>query len=111
MIPCPVRRMAPKARRLTRRSSPKEYVPAAAALGLASWSVMCLPSVSHRTDSTAVHPHRWAHSNQPGSSRMARICCRGVVEEADVDALSDVLGSAVGETLQPARVSLWLCEP
>ena len=28
-----------------------------------------------------------------------------------MDALSDVLTSAVGETLQPAYVSLWLREP
>jgi hypothetical protein len=42
---------------------------------------------------------------------MAHICCKGVVEEADLDALSDVLRSAVGETPQPAHVSLWLREP
>jgi hypothetical protein len=32
-------------------------------------------------------------------------------EETDLDALSSVLTSAVGETLQPAHVSLWLREP
>jgi hypothetical protein len=42
---------------------------------------------------------------------MAHIACKGVVEEADLDALSDVLTSAVGETLQPAHVSLLLREP
>jgi hypothetical protein len=41
---------------------------------------------------------------------MAHICCNGVVEEAELDALSDVLRSAVGETLQHAHVSLWLRE-
>jgi hypothetical protein len=41
---------------------------------------------------------------------MAHICCKGVVEEADLDALSNVVRSAVGETLQPTRVSLWLRE-
>src|SRR5215216_3710323 len=71
---------------------------------------MRLPSVSDCTDSTAVPPHRWAHSNQPDSSRMPHICCKGEVEEADLDALSDVLRSAVGETLQPTHVSLWLRE-
>jgi len=34
-----------------------------------------------------------------------------VREETDLDALSNVLSSAVGETLQPAHVSLWLREP
>ena len=42
---------------------------------------------------------------------MAHICCKGVVEEADLDVLSDVLRSAVGETMQPAHVLLWLSEP
>jgi len=32
-------------------------------------------------------------------------------EETDLDALSNVLTSAVGESLQPAHVSLWLYEP
>jgi hypothetical protein len=78
-IPRPVRRIAPKPMRLTRRSPPKENVPAAAAFGLASWSVMRLPSVSYRTDSNAVHPHLWAPSNQPDSARMAHIACKGVL--------------------------------
>ena len=34
-----------------------------------------------------------------------------VREKTDLDALSNVLTSAVGETLQPAHVSLWLREP
>jgi hypothetical protein len=42
-IPRPVRRIAPKPMRLTRRSPPKGNVPASAAFGLESWSVMCLP--------------------------------------------------------------------
>ena len=29
-------------------------------------------------------------------------------EETDLDALSNVLTSAVGKTMQPAHVSLWL---
>ena len=41
---------------------------------------------------------------------MAHICCKGVAEETDLDALSDVLRSTVGETLQPTHVSLWLRE-
>jgi hypothetical protein len=42
---------------------------------------------------------------------MTHIACKGVVEEADLDALSNVITSAVGETLQPAHVSLWLRVP
>jgi len=42
---------------------------------------------------------------------MAHLARKGVVEEIDLDALSDVLRSAVGETLQPTHVSLWLREP
>jgi hypothetical protein len=34
-----------------------------------------------------------------------------VREETDLDALSNDLTSAVGETLQPAHLSLWLREP
>jgi hypothetical protein len=34
-----------------------------------------------------------------------------VREETDLDALSNVLTSGVGETLQPAHDSLWLREP
>jgi hypothetical protein len=33
-----------------------------------------------------------------------------VREKTDLDALSNVLTNAVGETLQPAHVSLWLRE-
>jgi hypothetical protein len=54
-------------------------VPAAAAFGLASWSVMRLPSVSHRTDSTAVHPHLWVRGNKPDSARMAHIARKSVL--------------------------------
>jgi hypothetical protein len=37
-----------------------------------------------------VHPHRWARSNQPDSPRMAHLARKGVAEETDLDALSDV---------------------
>jgi hypothetical protein len=57
-----------------------------------------------------VRPHRWARSNQPDSARMAHIACKCGVEETDLDALSDVLTSAVGETIQPAHMSLWMRE-
>ena len=42
---------------------------------------------------------------------MAHIACKGVIEEAGLDTLSDDLTSVEGETLQPAHVWLWLREP
>jgi hypothetical protein len=65
--------MAPKPKRLTRRSPPKGNVPAAAAFGLASWSVMRLPSASDLTDSTVVRLYRWERSNQFDGTRMTHI--------------------------------------
>ena len=110
-IPRPVRRMAPKPNRLTMRSPPKENVPAGAAFDLASWSDMAssFRFGSYRFYRRALPPR--APSSQPDSARMAHIACKGVVEETELDALSNVLTGAVGETLQPAHVSLWLREP
>jgi hypothetical protein len=54
-------------------------VPASAAFNSASWSVMCLPSVWDRTDSTAVRPHRWARNDDPDGARMPPLACKGAL--------------------------------